>query len=212
MLQHFKPYLNTDYTYTPYVHELGDRLNTNEVLVIGNLLNKLNSFNADLTIHYKNDTQRYHYYYNQKEIYTKELRSFPRSTFERTLASLSDKKLIEYSADKNPNGKGYDTTYYYIHTEAISKLMVKNESVPNLRKNKVKNVFKSKNETKQEKVGFKVNPLIQELNNIQQMYDKNEIDRMEYNTLFQPLKKQIQIANNNRIIKRNNITKVWEIV
>lgn len=210
MLQLFKPYLNTDYTYTPYVHELGESLNTNEVLVIGNLLNKLNSFNADQTI-YNDEAGRYHYYYNQKEIYTKELRSFSRSTFERTLKTLADKKLIEYHSGKNPNGKGYDTTYFYVNTEAISKLMVRNDNVPVLKKKKAEKRPKYESRANRDKDIPKSAIMIQELNRIQEQYDRKEIDDMEYNVLFQPLKKQIQSACNNKKITRNKTTKLWEI-
>ncbi|MDH6307415.1 putative transcriptional regulator [Dysgonomonas sp. PFB1-18] len=210
MLQQFKPYLNTDYTYTPYVHELSDNLDTNEVLVIGNLLNKLNSFNADLTIHHTDNISRYHYYYNQKEIYTKELRSFSRSTLGRTLKSLRTKGLIECHADKNPNGKGYDTTYYFINTEAISKLMVRDDNVPVSKKNGADYLLKSKNKSNKDKDIPKSVMMVRELNEIQKRFDQGEIEQMEYNALFQPLKKQIQSAC-NKLITRNKTTKLWEI-
>lgn len=210
MQQHFKPYLNTDYTYTPYVHELSDNLDTNEVLVIGNLLNKLNSFNADLTIHHADNISRYHYYYNQKEIYTKELRSLSRSTFERTLKSLRDKGLIEYHSGKNPNGKGYDTTYFYINTGAISKLMVRDDNVPVSKKKKAEKHPKYENKANRDKDIPKSSMMVRELNQIQEQYEQGKIDLMEYNALFQPLKKQIQSAY-NKIIKKNNTTKLWEI-
>jgi|GEM_PF-5837815 len=224
MQQLFKQYLNVDYTYTPFIHEFTKELDVNETLILSNLLNKLYNFNKNLGVNNKNGSE-YHFYYNQKDIYTNEICNISRATFQRTLKKLQDKKLINYFIDKKEGNTNYDTTYYFINTKRIRESIIKDNTFIADEKKVPKNGLKSLrgklntniNESDRKTClnrhdkENKLSEDIKMLNQLQFQFNNNEISESEFNSKFQPKKKQIQEKYNIKITK-DKIEKVWKIV
>lgn len=223
MQQLFKEYLNVSYTYTPFIHEFTRELDINETLILSNLLNKLYNFNKNLEVNNKNGNE-YHFYYNQKDIYTNEICNISRATFQRTLKKLQDKKLINYFIDKKEGNINYDTTYYFINTKHIRENIIKdsnsiadeNKVSENALKSSEKKLNKSidKSDRKTHSIKHDKENIISEeinmLNKLQFQMNNNEISASEFNSKFQPKKKQIQEKYNIKITK-DKINKVWKI-
>lgn len=224
MQQLFKEYLNASYTYTPFIHEFTKELDINETLILSNLLNKLYNFNKNLEVNNKNGNE-YYFYYNQKDIYTNEICNISRATFQRTLKKLQEKKLINYFVDKKEGNINYDTTYYFINIKRIRENIIKDNTFIADEKKVSKNSLKSSKDKLKNNIDesdrktclnkhdkeSKLNDDINMLNQLQIQLNNNEISESEFNSKFQPKKKQIQEKYNRKIIK-NKIEKVWKIV
>ena len=224
MQQLFKEYLNASYTYTQFIHEFTKELDINETLILSNLLNKLYNFNKNLEVNNKNGNE-YYFYYNQKDIYTNEICNISRATFQRTLKKLQEKKLINYFVDKKEGNINYDTTYYFINITRIRENIIKDNTIIADEKKVSKNSLKSSKDKLKNNIDesdrktclnkhdkeSKLNDDINMLNQLQIQLNNNEISESEFNSKFQPKKKQIQEKYNRKIIK-NKIEKVWKIV
>ncbi|MDR1553270.1 MAG: hypothetical protein LBS69_07405 [Prevotellaceae bacterium] len=68
---------------------------------------------------------KYHYYFNQKEMYTS--LGMPQRTFETNLKWLQEKGYIQFKSANRP-GYLFKTTYFYINMDFIQSLVAKNNN------------------------------------------------------------------------------------
>ena len=202
-----KDLFNSEYTFTPYISEIAVGLNNPlQTLILCDLLNKLPVYNAEVETK-KIYGKDYHYKYNQKSIFEKEL-GVPRQTFTDNIKLLSD--YVSYFEGKDDNGSGYNTTFYYLNMEAIRNLFDKGKALLGKKAKVVKpesKGYKKPYQSSNNSSLANIDNYLKRINELQTKLNNKEIDNNEFNCSFQPLKMKLQ-ENKVKIIK-NKDSKLW---
>jgi hypothetical protein len=111
-------YLDRELTFTKLVPELVKPLSKNKGLILANLLGKLQTLNADETVH-RIYGKEYHFEFSKTHIAQKEL-LIDYKDLNRYMKELSE-YVIEFSGRKK-GVEGYNTTYFFLKKDKIRAL------------------------------------------------------------------------------------------
>ena len=184
-------YLNSNYIYTPYIHEIGVVLkDVKKTLILSYLINLLRGYNDTIEVNTKYGKE-YHFYRNQTTI-AKQL-GFDIKTFQQHIKKLMADGYITCFGGRANNGKGYNTTYFLLNMEAIQ--LITSEG----RKKLGGNNGGQKNPTKKQNQVLHTNPssfkkststhndiiaALHTINELQAKYNDGKMDEMTLTLLF----------------------------
>ncbi|MDR2144923.1 MAG: hypothetical protein LBE91_00480 [Tannerella sp.] len=112
-------YLDRELTFTKLVPELIKPLTKNKGLILANLLGKMQTLNADETVH-RIYGKAYHFEFSKKHIAQKEL-LIDYKDFNRDMKELSEYVNV-FSGRKKGDEGGYNTTYFFLKKDRIRAL------------------------------------------------------------------------------------------
>ena len=202
-------YLNSNYTFTPYIAEIAVVLkNPLQTLILCNLLNKLPAFNAEANTK-QIYGQAYHFKYNQNSTFEKEL-GVPKQTFIDNIKLLSD--FVSYFGGKDNNDSGYNTTFYHLNLEAIRNLFDKGKKIlsksTKVVQSENKEVSTKPRQSSNNSTIADIDNYLNRINEWQIKLNKNEIDYKVFNYYFQSLKMKLSEKNIN--INLNKNSNLWQ--